>query len=56
MVEIQVIQHDEDADQPHMITIMVRWSLELATAFFKGFVSLKRYSVLGVNLAFQLRV
>ena len=52
MVEIQVIQHPEDADQPHVIIIMVRWSLELATAFFKGFLSLKRYAVLGVKLAF----
>ena len=44
MAEIQVIQHHEDADQPRVIIIMVRWSLALVTVFFKGLYSITRYS------------
>ena len=43
MAEIQVIQHHEDADQPQMIIIMVRWSLALVIVFFKGLYSMTRY-------------
>ena len=45
MAEIQVIQHHEDADQPRVIIIMVRWSLALVTVFFKGFLSMTRYGI-----------
>ena len=45
MAEIQVMQHHEDADQPQLIIIMVRWSMTLDTLFFKEFLSMKRYGV-----------
>jgi hypothetical protein len=45
MAEIQVIEHQEGADQPQMIIIMVRWSLALVTVFFKGFLSMTRYCI-----------
>ena len=45
MVEIQVIQHHEDEDQPQMIIIMALWSLTLATAFFKEFLSMEVYGI-----------
>ena len=45
MAEIQVIQHHEDADQPQVIIIMVRWNLALVTVFFKGLSLIKRYVI-----------
>jgi hypothetical protein len=45
MAEIQVIQHHEDADQPRVITTMVRWSLALVTVFFKGFLLMTGYGI-----------